>query len=113
MRFLTHTALLLLLTAELVPAQDSGQGVNDRPPQVRALNSGFFSRMGSPYRAKEVSPVNLQNSQRIFDLMRAGQLYLSLEDAIALALENHLDIELDRFLPKIAETALLLARGGG
>jgi outer membrane protein TolC len=45
--------------------------------------------------------------------MRAGQLYLSLDDAIALALENNLDIELERFLPKIADTDLLRARGGG
>ncbi len=113
MRFLSDTALLLLLTTELVPAQGSREAVNDRTPQVRASDSRFFSRMGSPYRGKEVSPVNLQNSQRIFDLMRAGQLYLSLEDAIALALENNLDIELERFLPKIADTDLLRARGGG
>lgn len=45
--------------------------------------------------------------------MRAGQLYLSLDDAIALALENNLDIELERFLPKIADTDLERAHGGG
>jgi len=45
--------------------------------------------------------------------MRAGQLYLSLDDAIALALENNLDIELERFLPKISDTDLLRAHGGG
>jgi len=72
--------------------------------------SGFAS---AQYRTREVSPVNLQNSQRIFDLMRAGQLYLSLDDAIALALENNLDIELERFLPKISDTDLLRAHGGG
>jgi len=113
MRFTTHTALLLVLSAELVLAQGSREAAIDRTPQVRPTDSTFFSRFGSPYRAKEVSPVNLQNSQRIFDLMRAGQLYLSLDDAIALALENNLDIELERFLPKIADTDLLRARGGG
>jgi outer membrane protein TolC len=46
-------------------------------------------------------------------LLRAGQLYLSLEDAIALALENNFDIELERFLPKIADTDLQRAHGGG
>ncbi|MDQ1474313.1 MAG: outer membrane protein [Bryobacterales bacterium] len=45
--------------------------------------------------------------------MRAGQLYLSLDDAIAVALENNLDIELERLLPKISDTDLLRARGGG
>src|SRR5216683_6455386 len=113
MRFTTHTALLLVLSAELVLAQGSREAAIDRTPQVRPTDSTFFSRFGSPYRAKEVSPVNLQNSQRIFDLMRAGQLYLSLDDAIALALENNLDIELERFLSKIAETDLLRAHGGG
>lgn len=65
------------------------------------------------YEAPSVPQVNFQNSQRIFDLMRAGELYLSLSDAISLALENNLDIELERFLPKIADTDLLRAKGGG
>jgi outer membrane protein len=88
MRSLIHCALLSIFASRFAPAQ-------------------------SPYRTREVSPVNLQNSQRIFDLMRAGQLYLSLDDAIALALENNLDIELERFLPKISDTDLLRAHGGG
>ena len=57
--------------------------------------------------------MNFQNSQRIFDLMRAGQLYLSLADAIALALENNLDIEVERYLPRIAQTDIQRAKGGG
>src|ERR1700688_2732995 len=113
MRVLTHTALLLVLASGFAAAQDAHDAVNNRTPQVRSSGGTSFSRMGSPYRAKEVSPIDLQNSQRIFDLMRAGQLYLSLDDAIALALENNLDIELERFLPKIADTDLSRAHGGG
>jgi outer membrane protein len=71
--------------------------------------NGWFGR----YQAPSVPPVDLRNSQHIFDLMRAGQIYLSLQDAIALALENNLDIELERFLPKIADTEVLRAEGGG
>ena len=41
--------------------------------------------------------MNLQNSPRIHELMRAGNLYLSLQDALALAIENNLDIELQRY----------------
>jgi outer membrane protein len=66
-----------------------------------------------PYEAKPVLAVNFKNSQRIFDLMRAGQLYLSLADAIALALENNLDIEVERYLPQIALTDIQRAKGGG
>jgi outer membrane protein len=66
-----------------------------------------------PYQTQPLAPVNFQNSMRIFDLMRAGQLYLSLADAIALALENNLDIELERYLPQIARTDVGRAEGGG
>ena len=65
------------------------------------------------YQPRTVSPVSFQNSSRIESLMRAGQLYLSLPDAIALTLENNLDLELQRFLPRIAGTDVLRASGGG
>ncbi len=65
------------------------------------------------YQSPTVAPVSFQNSSRIESLMRAGQLYLSLPDAIALTLENNLDIELQRFLPRIAGTDVLRASGGG
>src|SRR5713101_2977406 len=113
MKSLIHSALLLIFAAGFAPAQSGGKGATDRTPQIRPSGDGFPSRLAGPYRHREVSPVNMQNSQRIFDLMRAGQLYLSLDDTIALALENNLDIELERFLPKIADTDLLRARGGG
>ncbi|MGB6944822.1 MAG: TolC family protein [Bryobacteraceae bacterium] len=67
----------------------------------------------SPYEAKPIQPESSHNSQRIFELMHAGQLYLSLADAIALALENNLDIEVERYLPQIAGTDSTRAEGGG
>ncbi|HVX65415.1 MAG TPA: TolC family protein [Bryobacteraceae bacterium] len=67
----------------------------------------------NPYRPRPVAPVSLENSSRIERLMRGGQLYLSLDDAIALALENNLDVELQRLSPSIADTDILRARGGG
>jgi outer membrane protein TolC len=72
--------------------------------------------MGSltaPYRAKIPAPINLNNSPRLESLIRAGNLYLSLQDTIALALENNLDIELQRYTPQIADTNLLRAQAGG
>jgi len=45
--------------------------------------------------------VSFQNSNRIFELTRAGQLYLSLSDAITLAPENNLDVQLERYLPRL------------
>jgi outer membrane protein len=66
-----------------------------------------------PYEGKPVPPVNFRNSERIFDLMRGGQLYLSLSDTFALALENNLDIELERYLPRLARTDIQRSKGGG
>ena len=57
--------------------------------------------------------VSYENSERVHTLIRAGNLYLSLQDALALAIENNLDIELQRFSFPIADMDLLRAKGGG
>lgn len=57
--------------------------------------------------------VSFQNSERVQQLMRAGNLYLSLQDALALAIENNLDIELQRYTLPITNAELLRAKGGG
>jgi outer membrane protein TolC len=57
--------------------------------------------------------LNLQNSSKVHELIRAGNLYLSLQDALALAIENNLDIELSRYNLQVADTDLLRAKGGG
>jgi outer membrane protein len=66
-----------------------------------------------PYKpASAIPPVSFNNSPRLDRLLRAGKLYLSLQDAIALALENNLDVELQRFDPAIASSDTLRAKGG-
>jgi outer membrane protein TolC len=45
--------------------------------------------------------------------MHAGNLYLSAEDAVALAVENNLDIEVQRYGPLLAQEVLRRARAGG
>jgi outer membrane protein TolC len=55
------------------------------------------------YVAHPVPKISFEDSPRIDKLMRAGNIYLSLRDAIALALENNLDIEYARFNPKLAD----------
>ncbi len=67
----------------------------------------------NPYKASSVSTVEFGNSARIQSLLHDGAIHLSLEDAIALALENNLDVELQRFTPRIAEMDWLRALGGG
>ena len=91
----------------------SAQSRNDQTPEVIREQTSGWDRFTSPYRPRFVSPVDFGNSPRIESLIRAGQLYLSLQDAIALAIENNLDIELERFGPKMAESDTLRAQGGG
>lgn len=69
-------------------------------------------RWGS-YIPGDVSQADIKDSTRIQDLIKAGQLYLSLQDAIALALENNLDLEIQRYGIRMTETDILRASGGG
>ena len=66
-----------------------------------------------PYLATDVPPVRLSNSERLQSLIRAGTLYLTVQDAIALVLENNIDIEVARYNPILAEWQLERARAGG
>lgn len=81
--------------------------------EARRNSGGFFSDFTRPYRAQEIPPVDLANSSRLEALLRAGRIYLSLQDAVALALENNLDIAVQRYSPRIADAALLRAQAGG
>jgi outer membrane protein len=88
------------LAAQVSPSQEIGA----RP---------WHSFLTSPYRPKAVPPINLENSPRLDKLLRAGNIYLTLRDAIALALENNLDIQWQRYSRPIAEAGLRRARAGG
>src|SRR5438270_11668070 len=70
----------------------------------------FFLR---PYLAPDVPPIRLANSPRLRDLVRAGKLYLTAQDAIGLALENNIDIEVARYNPLLDEWNLERAEAGG
>ena len=65
-----------------------------------------------PYQGKTVPPPVLTNTPRIDQLMQGGKLMLSLNDAIALALENNLDLAIARYNNDIANTDLLRVKSG-
>ena len=68
----------------------------------------------TPHAAPHATPdLRFENSPRVHELMRAGNLYLSVQDALALAIENNLDIELQRFALPQGDTDWLRAKGGG
>ena len=66
-----------------------------------------------PYAADYVPEPVLTNSPRLDHLVREGKLYLSLKDAINLALENNLDLAIARYNLPIADTDLLRTKAGG
>ena len=72
----------------------------------------WYSPVTRPYEPKEMPPVNLSNTGRLESLLRDGKLYLCLQDAITLALENNIDIEVERYLFPLAAADLLRAQSG-
>ncbi len=93
----------VLLCTSLAPAQQSA--IAPTPPRAPAILR--------PYLAHEVPPVRLANSPRLSELVRAGTLYLTVQDAIALALENNIDIEVARYNPLIQEWNVIRSQAGG
>ena len=105
---------LAVLCALLLVAPAGGFAA-DPPQQQSATAEQRHLRQNhqSLSRRWRLPPNNLTNSTRIDSLLRAGNLYLSLQDAIALALENNLDIAIQRYGPQLADAALRQAEAGG
>src|SRR5713226_2241056 len=102
-------------------AQQSQSAVPAKPeaPQPQQFQLKDYSKPRShfpnplgPYLPRNVSPPNLANTPRIEQLMQNGKLMLSMDDAIALAMENNLDIAIARYNLNIADTDILLANAG-
>jgi outer membrane protein TolC len=71
-----------------------------------------FPNVIAPYKPGYVPPPNLNNTDRMQQLMRDGKIMLSMNDAVALALENNLDLVLARYNLNIADTDILRADAG-
>jgi outer membrane protein len=104
--------------AQNVPAAPAPQpALAPAPPQLVHLQDysnprRAFPHILQPYRAQELAQPNLANSPRIDALMRDGKIYLSIDDAVALTLENNLDIDIARYNLNIADTDYLRAKSG-
>jgi outer membrane protein TolC len=97
-------AALLVLMAAMVQAQVRTPVELEMPRSHNPL---------SPYMADHVPEPVLTNSPRLDRMIRDGKLYLSLKDAIDLALENNLDLAIARYNLPIADTDLLRTKAGG
>jgi outer membrane protein len=79
-------------------------------PFAEKPNGPFLWRS---YKGATTGPVFLHNSSRVYSLMRAGTLYLTVQDAIALAIENNLNLEVQRYALPTAEWNVERYEAGG
>ena len=70
-------------------------------------------RFTTAYTPRRAAPISIANGTRIDGLLRGGKLYLSISDAIILALENNMDLVASRYDLPIADADVLRARAGG
>src|SRR5579863_2844974 len=115
---LSATLALAALTTsswgQEAPAAPAPQVAPQKPLPVLnyAKPVSYFPNPLGPYTSQHLSAPNLAKTGRIDQLMHDGKLYLSLNDAIALALENNLDIAIARYNLNIADTDVLRAKAG-
>ena len=126
-------AAILLLQVNLAmavePSGSSTPSVQTAPPAVQQAQPAPlqthqdnipFDQLQHPsrnpfdaYRGKSVPPPSLENSARLDSLIRDGKLYLTLQNAIDLALENNLDLVIARYNLPIAQMDVLRTQAGG
>lgn len=115
--------------AQQTPTQSTNKAASDLPAapvpvqteplnlrqSARDFSKPFGPMLGNPinaYRPTRIAGANFNNSVRLRDLLKDGKLYLSLSDAIALALENNYDIAIARYYLDIADTDILRSKSG-
>ncbi len=91
----------------VAPVSSLGLGLHSYSRGPRA-----FPNIIKPYESQFVDPPVLTNSPRIDQLIHDNKLEISLQDAIELALENSLDIAVQRYYPWISDAGLLNAAAG-
>jgi outer membrane protein len=99
----------LLWVSSIAFAQSSEVSIEapKSPPVVGQILTPFHMEKRS------VPPARITNSPRLESLVRSGNLYLSVQDVIALVLENNLDIAVQRYSPFLAREVLRRTEGGG
>ncbi len=86
--------------------------VDDKTPREYSHGVPWFPNVLGPYSPMHIGMPNLANGATLQQYMKDGKLYLSVQDAIALALQNDLDIAVARYNPLIVDTNILSARSG-
>src|SRR5579872_5319954 len=110
---MTYFRKLLVIVISAVAALPQGRAIEvaiEEPkpkPVIGTLLRPFH------FEKRYVTPARLTNTPRLESLVRGGNLYLSVQDVIALVLENNIDIAIQRYGPPLAKEVLRRAEGGG
>lgn len=127
--FAIKTLIAAALLISFAVAQDA---VTQQPPAVQAAASpsaatsapqatvrhdyskpkSHLFNVLAPYEPQNIPLPNFANTPRLDQLLKDGKLYLSLDDAITLALENNLDLAIARYNLSIADTDVLRTKAG-
>src|SRR5271154_6658280 len=91
----------------IAPVASLGLGAHDYSHGPRV-----FPNIIKPYESIPVERPVLTNSPRIDQLIHDNKLELSLQDAVELALENSLDIAVQRYYPWISDASILKTKSG-
>ncbi len=123
-RYFARPAVAVLAVILLLPwpafAQEQAAAAEQLPAQPRivdlkldySMERKWFPNIVTPYKPMNWSEPALTNSPRIDQLIQGGKLMLSLQDAISLALENNMAVNVERYAPWLDEVSLLRARSG-
>jgi len=114
-KILGQFAATAVLVAVSIPARLSAQQPTQPAPKVALdyTRTDWFPKFFEPYQQPLVPEPPMSNSERLRALTADGKIRLSVEDAVALALENNLDIAVARFGPALAQTDIVRAKSGG
>jgi len=103
--------MAIFISATAAHAQ---QAISPNAPALPSYITGpnWWPTVLKPYQPSSIRPLVMENSPRLHELIRNGKLRLSMADALSLALENNLDIAVQRFWHPIAEVDVLRASSG-
>ena len=111
-RFFVFSGKLLIVAALLTTMAVAQQAATPAQRVDYSKPKSHLFNFIAPYTPTDVPAPNFANSPRIDQLTRDGKLMLSLDDAIALALENNLDLGIARYNLSIADTDVLRTKAG-
>ncbi|HEX4283616.1 MAG TPA: TolC family protein [Terracidiphilus sp.] len=95
-----------------VPTQTEPLNLRQSTRDFSKPSAGLLGNPINVYRPTTIARADFNNSVRLADLLKDGKIYLSLSDAIALALENNYDLAINRYYLDIADTDILRAKAG-